>query len=87
MRRLILTFAAVALVPLCFPGQAPGQAVNTPVIFPRGVTDHLRHDPAPATVARGAVVEINGFNLGPDAPLVFKAAPLPSSLGIPLSRC
>ena len=79
MLRFVLTLAAFALVACGL----SGQVVNQPVIFPRGVTDHLRHDPAPATIARGAVIEINGFNLGPDTSLTFQAAPLPTSFGDP----
>ena len=79
MQSFVLSLAAFALLA----SGLSGQLVNAPVIFPRGVTDHLRHDPAPATVARGAVIEINGFNLGPDTSLTFKAAPLPTSLGSP----
>jgi uncharacterized protein (TIGR03437 family) len=62
-------------------GLAHGQAVNTPVIFARGVTDATRLDPAPATVARGGMLQIVGFNLGPDAVVKSSGAPLPAVLG------
>ena len=59
----------------------PGQTVNSPVIYPRGVVDATRLDPAPATVARGGIVQITGFNLGPDTAVKATGTPLPTTLG------
>lgn len=57
------------------------QSLTDPVIYPRGVTDAVRRDPAPATVGRGATVQITGFNLGPDKAL---PAPEPAEPGTPV---
>jgi uncharacterized protein (TIGR03437 family) len=73
MRPFLLFLAVVSLV--------NGQAVNVPVIFARGVTDATRQDPAPATVARGGMLQLTGFNLGPDPELKAAGVPLPTVLG------
>lgn len=62
---------------------ATPQSLTAPVIYPRGVTDAVRQDPAPATVARGAVLQLSGFNLGPDPVLRATDNPLPLTLGDP----
>ena len=58
MRSLVLLFSCALA--------AISQSLTAPVIYPRGVTDAVRQDPAPATVARGAALQLSGFNLGPE---------------------
>ncbi len=70
---LILTCASAAVA----------QSLTAPVIYPRGVTDAVRQDPAPATVARGATLQISGFNLGPEKAVKATDLPLPTKLSDP----
>jgi uncharacterized protein (TIGR03437 family) len=64
-------------------GSALAQAPFVPLIDPRGVVDYFRPTPAPATVARGGILLINGANLGPSKAVAATAAPLPVKLGNP----
>ena len=50
---------------LVFAASALAQGPFVPLIDPRGVVDYFRPTPAPATVARGGILLINGTNLGP----------------------
>lgn len=75
MRSLVLLLVCT-LAAIC-------QSLTAPVIYPRGVTDAVRQDPAPATVARGAALQISGFNLGPETVLKAEDTPLPTKLGDP----
>jgi uncharacterized protein (TIGR03437 family) len=59
------------------------QAPSVPLIDPRGVVDYFRPTPAPATVARGGILQISGTNLGPANAVTASKAPLPTSLGTP----
>ena len=62
---------------------ALAQAPNVPLIDPRGVVDHFNPTPAPATVARGGILQISGTNLGPATTVTAAKTPLPTSLGNP----
>jgi uncharacterized protein (TIGR03437 family) len=62
---------------------ALAQAPNVPLIDPRGVVDYFRSTPAPATVARGGILLINGTNLGPAKAVAATTAQLPTTLGTP----
>ena len=75
MRSLVLLFSCALA--------AISQSLTAPVIYPRGVTDAVRQDPAPATVARGAALQLSGFNLGPEKALRAEETPLPTKLGDP----
>ncbi len=84
MRTLSGTFViACIVVSQTCAYQAFAQVAATPVIYARGIVDAMRHDPAPATVARGGIMEISGFNLGPSTPVKAKPGPLPQTLGDP----
>jgi uncharacterized protein (TIGR03437 family) len=69
MMALALALAAGAQVPLA------------PVIHPRGVTNAFSRLPAPALVARGSVLEIEGLNLGPPEGVAAPAGEAPLKLG------
>lgn len=56
---------------------------QNPVVDPRGVTNVFSQAPAPATAARGGIVQITGLNLGPSPVLTASTIPLPTSLGDP----
>ena len=58
-----------------------GQPPTKPVIGVRGVINYFSQGPAGSTVAAGALVQINGFNLGPDGGLTTTATPWPDQLG------
>src|SRR5260370_14465174 len=61
-------------------------AANTqdpPVINPRGVLNAITRTPGLATVGRGAILEINGQNLGPAEGVPADVLPLPTRLGDP----
>ena len=74
--------AICVLGPQLFAPQASAQT-GKPVIYSRGVVDAMRQDPAPATVARGGMLQITGFGLGPSTAVKAKGATLPTSLGDP----
>lgn len=59
---------------------------QNPVVDPRGATDVFTQEPAPATVARGGILQITGLNLGPSRGLTASTTPLPTSLGDPPIR-
>jgi uncharacterized protein (TIGR03437 family) len=56
---------------------------SVPLIDPRGVVDYYNPTPAPATVARGGILQISGTNLGPATAVAATKAPLPTTLGNP----
>ncbi len=58
------------------------QAPTAPVIDPRGLLNGFTKLPAPATVARGGILHVNGFNLGPPEGATA-GLPLPTTLGNP----
>src|SRR5579872_3163393 len=58
-----------------------GQPPTKPVIGIRGVINYFSQGPAGSTVAAGALVQINGLNLGPDGGLTATDSPWPNSLG------
>ena len=72
--RIFLLLSIVACAVL---GQDP------PVIDPRGVLNAFTKTAAPAAVARGGILEIDGQNLGPDAGVTALGLPLPTKLGNP----
>jgi uncharacterized protein (TIGR03437 family) len=53
------------------------------VIDPRGVLNGFTKTAAPASVARGGNLEIDGQNLGPDTGVTASGLPLPTQLGNP----
>ena len=58
-----------------------GQAPTAPVLDQRGLLNGFTKLPAPATVGRGGILDINGFNLGPPEGATASALPLPATLG------
>jgi uncharacterized protein (TIGR03437 family) len=70
---LLLTFAAALL-----PAQIPA-----PVVDPRGVLNEFTLQPAPTSVAPGAILRVNGLNLGPAEGVSSSGSPLPIQLGDP----
>src|SRR2546425_3248169 len=73
--RLLLLLSAS----LCAWAQVP----TAPVINPRGVLNAFTQQPAPSTVARGGILQINGLNLGPPEGLKAAGTPLPTKMGSP----
>src|SRR5258708_29804546 len=59
------------------------QAPSAPVIDARGLINGFTKTPAPATVARGGILHVNGLNLGPPAGVTASGLPLPTTLGNP----
>src|SRR5437870_1555609 len=57
------------------------RAQNKPVVLPRGIVNAFTQLPAPATVGRGGIVQINGLNLGPPGGLKAAGPPLAMQLG------
>ena len=56
-------------------------AQTRPVVLPRGIVNAFTQLPAPATVGRGGIVQINGLNLGPPGGLKASGPTLPMQLG------
>ena len=56
---------------------------SAPVVGPRAIVNAFTLEPSPSTVAQGAIVWINGLNLGPAAGVKAEGSPLPTSLGDP----
>lgn len=59
------------------------QLPSAPVVNPRGVINAFTRQPAPASVAAGGILRIEGFNLGPPEGVKASGTPLPTSLGDP----
>lgn len=59
----------------------PAQPALGPVINPRGVVNAVTMQPAPSSVSPGAIILIQGLNLGPAAGATANAAPLSTQLG------
>ena len=59
------------------------QAPLAPVVSPRGVVNAFSRQPAPASVAPGGILRIEGFQLAPPEGLKAPALPLPTELGDP----
>jgi len=57
------------------------QAPTAPVLDQRGLLNGFTKLPAPATVGRGGILHINGFNLGPPEGATAPGLPLPTTLG------
>jgi hypothetical protein len=53
-------------------------AQTAPVVLPRGIVNAFTQLPAPATVGRGGIIEIDGLNLGPPSALQASGPPLPT---------
>ena len=66
-----------------FPVAAWCQAPSRPVVNPRGVINPVSAQPAPSAVAPGAILRIEGFNLGPPGGVEASGAPLPTQIGDP----
>ena len=64
-----------------FMSWALAQAPTAPVLDPRGLINGFTKLPAPATVGRGGILHINGFNLGPPEGAIAVDLPLPTTLG------
>src|SRR5580700_5897248 len=58
-------------------------AQDPPVIDPRGALNSITKTAAPASVARGGILEITGRNLGPGGGVTAPGLPLPTKLGDP----
>ena len=52
-----------------------------PVVLQRDVVNAVTMQPAPSRVARGGIIRITGFNLGPPGSLKAQGTPLPTQLG------
>ena len=74
MRKLLLGHVLAA-------GVCSLWAQTRPVVLPRGIVNAFTQLPAPATVGRGGIVEINGLNLGPPGGLKAGGPELPLQLG------
>lgn len=57
------------------------QSPTAPVINPRGITNLFTQQPAPARVAPGGLIQINGLNLGPVEGATAPGLPWPNQLG------
>src|SRR3954466_4629199 len=79
IRVTLITMRPLLLLALC--SFAHAQAPTAPVISARGVTNFFTQDPAPGTVAQGALVRIAGLNLGPADGATAPAPPWPTRLG------
>ena len=64
-------------------GTLLGQVPTGPVVQPRGVVNAFGQHPAPATVAPGGLLVINGINLAPPEGLKPDSLPLPTKIGDP----
>ncbi len=64
-------------------GTLLGQAPTGPVLQPRGVVNAFAQHPAPATVAPGGLLVINGINLAPPEGIKPDSLPLPTKIGDP----
>src|SRR6185436_13455850 len=72
--RTVLLFAIVVSAAL-------PQVPTAPVLDQRGLVNGFTKLPAPATVGRGGILHINGFNLGPPEGATATELPLPTTLG------
>jgi uncharacterized protein (TIGR03437 family) len=76
MYPLRLVFLSALAVSAALP-----QAPTAPVLDQRGLVNGFSKLPAPATVGRGGILHINGFNLGPPEGATASGLPLPTTLG------
>jgi uncharacterized protein (TIGR03437 family) len=79
MRPALIPFIVLAGFPAAVWSQAPAR----PVVNPRGVINAVSAQPAPSAVAPGAILRIEGFNLGPPGGVEASGAPLPTQVGDP----
>ncbi len=52
-----------------------------PVVTPRGVVNAFTQQPAPSVASPGALISIEGINLGPTSEITASGLPLPKQLG------
>lgn len=74
MSRMLFGMATLAAAVFAQPNLAP-------VIDPRGIVNAFSLTPAPSQVAQGAIVYIDGLNLGPAAGVTAPEGTLPTELG------
>lgn len=81
-----MRFSQKALVVVAAAVQAWCQLPTSPVVNPRGVINAVSNRPAPSVAAPGAILRIEGFNLGPPEGARAPGLPLPTALGDPPIR-
>jgi len=79
MRPPIVALIVLGGLPVAAWSQTPAR----PVVNPRGVINAVSAQPAPSAVAPGAILRIEGFNLGPPGGVEASGGPLPTQVGDP----